>query len=175
VGALANHVAKRSLFNMKRASYYTLPELVQPIKDIMKASYAMAKTTEALSDVNVFPIGLEDTVQVRSLIAICGGLAMTIYGSAVIVISVLQWPSNEDLWLSSDSDSNLRWPSNEDLWLSSDSDSDLRWPSNEDLWLSSDSDSDLWWPSNEDLWLSSFYFLVATFFHIEYSATVESA
>jgi hypothetical protein len=32
VGALANHVAKRRLFNIKKASYYNPPELVQPLQ-----------------------------------------------------------------------------------------------------------------------------------------------
>lgn len=62
-GGLVNHVAKRGLVNLKKARYYVPSYLVDPLQTIMKASLAMAITTEALDNVNILPFGLDDTVE----------------------------------------------------------------------------------------------------------------
>ena len=64
VGGVANHASKRGLFGMKKARYYVPPLLVENMRTVTNACFAMAQTTEALEDVNVLPFDVCDTISV---------------------------------------------------------------------------------------------------------------
>ncbi|KAL8574323.1 hypothetical protein ACOMHN_015854 [Nucella lapillus] len=63
IGGVTNHASKRSLFSMKKARYYLPPLLVDSLRAVTDASYAMAETTEALQDVHILPLSGEDTAK----------------------------------------------------------------------------------------------------------------
>ena len=49
---------------MKKARYYVPPLLVENMRTVTNACFAMAQTTEALEDVNVLPFDVCDTISV---------------------------------------------------------------------------------------------------------------
>lgn len=66
IGAVANHVAKRGLFSMKPARYFVPSHLAQPLQTVMKASYEMAQTVEALENVNIIPVVIDEIVRINT-------------------------------------------------------------------------------------------------------------
>ena len=64
IGGVANHASKRGLFSLKKARYYVPPLLVDSLRAVTDASFAMAVTTEALENVNIIPFGVGDNIKV---------------------------------------------------------------------------------------------------------------
>ena len=65
IGGVASHVAKRGLFSMKPARYFVPQHLADPLQTVMRASYEMAQTVEALENVNIIPVTADEVVRVR--------------------------------------------------------------------------------------------------------------
>ncbi|GFO07504.1 ribonuclease z [Plakobranchus ocellatus] len=66
IGAVASHVAKRGLYSMKPARYFVPEHLAQPLQTVMKASYEMAQTVEALENVNIIPVASDEVVRINA-------------------------------------------------------------------------------------------------------------
>ena len=64
VGGVANHASKRGLFGMRKARYYAPPHLVDSLRGMTDACFAMAASTGALEEVNVLPFDVCDTISV---------------------------------------------------------------------------------------------------------------
>ncbi|KAK3740209.1 hypothetical protein RRG08_054232 [Elysia crispata] len=66
IGGVASHVAKRGLFSMKPARYFVPQHLADPLQTVMRASYEMAQTVEALENVNIIPVTADEVVRINS-------------------------------------------------------------------------------------------------------------
>ncbi|CAL1536168.1 unnamed protein product [Lymnaea stagnalis] len=64
IGAVANHVSKRSLTGMKPARYFVPPHLVEPLSAVMQAHYQMAETVGSIESIKPFVEG--DVVRLNS-------------------------------------------------------------------------------------------------------------
>ncbi|PVD31165.1 hypothetical protein C0Q70_06576 [Pomacea canaliculata] len=62
IGAVSSHAAKRGLFGLRKAQYFVPPHLVEKLKSVTDASFAMSENTEALKDVNIIPFGKNITI-----------------------------------------------------------------------------------------------------------------
>lgn len=67
IGAVSSHAAKRGLFGLRKAQYFVPPHLVEKLKSVTDASFAMSENTEALKDVNIIPFGKNITINVSCL------------------------------------------------------------------------------------------------------------
>ena len=66
ISAVPQHVAKRNLFGLKMAKYYTPPHLTDKLKKVCEIFHDMNETSDALNRVEVIGVSPGENLEVRT-------------------------------------------------------------------------------------------------------------